>query len=133
MTVNDTNDTNDSFERYQKHVKEHGYDKLKKTIKDQSINDLIAEGNKLLKKDIPKESAKEPTKEIPIVLPKSLDTNTGETSTNPYIKARIQVLKTLKPWRRSEIETMEREKNIDNKFYQEFVDMVITLGDKLST
>ena len=55
-----------------------------------------------------------------------------EKSTNPYVMARMQVLKELPAWKRHEIEDMEKNKNTRNQHYQDFVKSVAQLGDKLS-
>lgn len=101
---------------------------------DALIRHLAAEGTALLKaecKDVP-------TKVVGKIQPKKTDEvkltdALGLTSKNPYIRARIMVLKKFPAWRRSEIGTMEQNGDTDNKFYLEFVKAVAELGDQLST
>lgn len=51
-------------------------------------------------------------------------------SENPYLKARIQVLNGYKEDRRIELAALERDGNINNRFYDAFIaDIVIAAGD----
>jgi hypothetical protein len=63
---------------------------------------------------------------------KKLESVLGEHDKNPYIRARIRVLKDIDPLRRKNIEEMERTGKTNNHQYQDFVKMVTTLGDKFS-
>lgn len=78
------------------------------------LENIIAEGNAILEKESP------PKPEFP------------STPTNPYVRARIEVLKGMKDWRRREVEEMEKTGNLDNKYYMDFVKEVAQLGDKYS-
>jgi hypothetical protein len=51
---------------------------------------------------------------------------------NPYLRARTKVLTDYPEWRRNEIQEMEKEMNLDNRFYNEFVKDVARLGDVFS-
>jgi len=97
------------------------------------IQHLAAEGAKLLDA----EAKTVPIKVVGKVQPKKSDdaklTETlGLSSKNPYIRARIMVLKKYPQWRRNELRDMEQSGNINNKFYDEFVHEVAILGDTLS-
>lgn len=49
---------------------------------------------------------------------------------NPYAKARVQVLANCKEGRRIEIMAMERDGNINNRWYDQFIaDILFTAGD----
>ena len=49
---------------------------------------------------------------------------------NPYLQARLKVLAGYKEGRRIEIAAMERDGNIDNRWYAEFIaDVVAAAGD----
>lgn len=86
--------------------------------KEESLSDLIAEGNRLLEQEekIIKKSA-----------PSSL-----KNESNPYIRARAEVLKKMPSWKRNEIATMEKEHNLDNPYYDDFVKQVRILGDSFN-
>jgi hypothetical protein len=91
----------------------------------QTIAELCAEGDRMLAAEgyaDPKSSSN-----------KSLETSLGEKSSNPYIRARAQVLKSMKRWQQKEIETLESSGQTDKLAYQEFVKSVIEIGDKLSS
>ena len=63
---------------------------------------------------------------------KKLDTALGKNDPNPYIRARAEVLGKLKKSAIEKIEQMEKEGKTDDRFYKEFMQQVIALGDKLS-
>lgn len=54
------------------------------------------------------------------------------TESNPYFKSRLEILKKYPQWRRNEVLTMEKNKDIDNQHYMAFVREVVSLGDKYS-
>jgi delta 1-pyrroline-5-carboxylate dehydrogenase len=85
-----------------------------------SISQLVAEGDAILKKEA-EESVKKMSSEADI------------SSKNPYVRARIAILKRMPEWKRSEIATMEKEGKLDNRVYEEFVKLIATEGDKLSS
>ena len=88
---------------------------LKPAEKPETIADLVAEGNKLLK--TPKTPNKTATPPPPI---------------NPYLQARTIVLNRLPRWKQSEIARMEESKDMDNYHYNDFIREVAEEGDKLS-
>lgn len=126
----DPNDEN--LKRYQAKLKERGYDKLTPTEKELSIDELAAEGLKLLTDD----QKKAPAAKVQCEQPK-LDKALALSSKNPYVKARVQILikwanNPNTAWRAKEIEQMECGKLPKNKHYDEFVKEVATLGDSFS-
>jgi len=128
------NSTHDNFKRYQEYLASSGKDKLKPSKgkpgdPKKIIGKLAVEGMELLEKEqVPI------TKVVPEIhsSKKELENALGAKSNNPYIKARVQVLKDLPEWRRNEVLKMETNGNIDNKHYAAFVDMVAILGDTFS-
>jgi hypothetical protein len=94
---------------------------------DQLIMHLAAEGEKMLAAETPFKGKVYPKKDDS----KKLDTALGLTSKNPYIRARIMVLEKLPAWRKKELAEMEQTGNINNKYYEEFVREVASLGDTL--
>jgi hypothetical protein len=127
-------DNEENLKRYQSRIKE-----LEKEgaltpppnlPDDELIRFLAAEGAKLI--------AAEPKK--PRVIPKEavakekakLEDVLGITSKNPYVRARVAVLRKYPEWRRNEIRDMEQSGNINNKKYAEFVHEVAVLGDQFS-
>lgn len=86
-----------------------------------TIAELVAEGDALLAK----EANTKPTSSCPKQVTKT-------TSNNPYIIARETVLNGFEEWKRNEILTMEKEKNINNRWYNDFIKEVISVGDSLT-
>lgn len=96
------------------------------------IKYLAAEGMKLLDAEVvakPAKPAKAASKKTDAG---KLSDTLGLASKNPYIRARIMVLKKLPAWKRNEIERMEQSNNLDNPHYAAFVREVAILGDELS-
>ena len=124
----------DNFEKYRAHLKERGYDKLTPmAVEPPDLNMLMKklamEGNLLLEQD-DLAKIKKPTSNTDS--PKVLENALGDISKNPYVRARIQVLKDLSTERRERIEKMEKTGNIDNSIYAEFIKMCRILGDRFS-
>lgn len=126
LYLSDMTEAESNLEKYRTHLRNTGYDKLR-PMKNQPADDnelmkrLGEEGMKLLEEEA---NTRTP--------PKTLDAALGATDPNPYIRARIQVLKDLPADKRARIELMERDKKTDNPIYEEFARMVSLLGDKLS-
>lgn len=124
----------DNFEKYLTHLKERGYDKLipmavEPPDSNMLMKKLAIEGNLLLEQ----EELKEIKPSVPkLSSSKKLENVLGEKSENPYIRARIQILKDLSAEKRARIEKMEADGNIDNPIYVEFVKSIRILGDKFS-
>jgi hypothetical protein len=67
---------------------------------------------------------------------KKLDTALATSSNNPYIKARVKILSDWRKnpatvWRANEVDSMEAGKQPKNRHYDDFVKMVVELGDTL--
>lgn len=88
-----------------------------KPTHNQSLSDLISEGNRLLQEE---------EKKNPIAK------SSPKNENNPYIRARAEVLKKMPSWKRNEIATMEKEHNLDNPYYDDFVKQVRILGDSFN-
>lgn len=117
-----------SLDKYLQSVKDRGYDKLPVPTHQESIAELIAEGDKLLAAET---KTKKPIKKTNSA--KSLESSLAATDSNPYIRARAQILKAMPGWRQREIETMEASGDINNRFYEDFVKSVTDLGNQLSS
>jgi hypothetical protein len=127
--------TEENFKKYQAMIVSRGYDKL---IPDKNLptdlNDLCRklamEGQELLDR----EELTKCNKSLPITSTpsKNLENALASKDTNPYVRARGQVLKDLPKDRRERIEEMEKSGKIDNGIYQEFIRMVRILGDQFS-
>lgn len=87
------------------------------------IDYLVAEGNKLLAKDVKEGKVKDDSAKLHKTL--------AISSKNPYVRARIQILEKMPDWKKKEIAEMEKSGNIHNKFYDDFVHQVAILGDSL--
>ena len=87
-----------------------------------TIAELIAEGNALLEQE-----AKNPQ-------PKKKTSNKSPAASkkNPYLQARLNVLNAYLEWRRNEVAKMEKEGDVENRFYRDFLKSVQEEGDKLS-
>lgn len=110
-----------NYERYLNNLKIRGYDKLSPPLKEESINDLIAEGDRLLEAEAKKSTVKA-----------KKSTSNTTTSNNPYRQARLKILSEMDKSQRTLIETLEKEGKKDSREYLEFVKNISTLGDKLS-
>lgn len=108
-------------------------DPIKRNIKpikrQQSLNEILKEGEALLKQDEIKQNK--------VMQDKKVAPTQQITSNNPYLIARNKILdnwrsKTSTIWKAKEIEEMELTKNINNRHYDDFVHEVAMLGDTLS-
>ena len=89
-------------------------DKLPRT-NDMTMDNLAKEGSALLTQEVPPSPIK-PIEEV--------------SKDNPYLMARIELLeKRYAPWRKGEILKMEREKNTNNRFYDDYVTDCLELGN----
>ena len=135
--------TDENLEKYFARLKARGYEKLVSTpaqydglydlkngLMNDFMNELVKEGNVILEEEraVKAKAIGKPTPSSAAILESAL----GSISTNPYVRARIQVLKDLSATRRNAIEEMEKTGKIDNTRYQEFVKMVRVLGDRFS-
>jgi hypothetical protein len=96
---------------------------LKPTLSEPSIAQLVAEGNLLLEEE---------TKTAVVTKKKSVPVEIGP-KVNPYQSARLIVLKKMDAWNRNEILRMEKENDINNRIYDEFVTQQRIEGDNLSS
>lgn len=92
---------------------------------EETLEELVAQGFKLLAAD---EAAKHP----PVKEKKRLETKLEETSPNPYIRARCQILAAMSTERRKVIEKMESGQLLKDYVYEDFVKEVMKQGDILS-
>jgi hypothetical protein len=106
------------------------------------IDDLAKEGLKLLAEE-EEEEEEEEEKQNPQSCPglpkaptednkKRLETVLSETSKNPYIRAKAQLLKKMETRKREMLETMERIGDINNRIYDAFIKDIARMGDELS-
>ncbi len=109
----------ENFEEYLKKIQGS-----KTPVKPQTIPEIIAEGNKIIESEtVPTtENSSEKKKTVKPVLNES----------NPYVKARNEILKSMPSWRSREVLEMEKTDNKNNRYYEEFVVNVTTLGNKYS-
>jgi hypothetical protein len=96
---------------------------LQQSASQQTIKDLITEGDALLKQEEckPTPSTPKPAAQAPIC-----------KSSNPYLRAKHKVLSEMHSTFRGEIEELEKTGNVDHRFYTQFVEQVAALGDKYS-
>jgi hypothetical protein len=113
-------------DKYWESVKLRGYDKLPQPTHVETIEELAAEGERLLQAE-----GKLPTP-TPSNDSKRLQDTLAAATDNPYVRARVKILNDLPKERRERIEQMEKAKNTDNLIYDQFVKMVVKLGDQLS-
>ena len=118
-------DDSKRLETYQKMMVTFGRQNLKCTTNIPTLDELINEGELLLKAE-EKEASKTSSKKEG----KRLEKKLGSMSSNPYIRARIEILNKMKEVDRKEIETMENTKDVNNRFYEDFVKQVRILGEK---
>lgn len=100
---------------------------LKPTVKEQPLMDAVSEGYLLLAADEKKGTLPATVK---LDETKRLNNTLGSTSSNPFIRARIQILNKMSPFDRHEIERMEKTHDLNNRFYEDFVHRVRVLGEE---
>lgn len=111
-----------NYEKYLANVKIRGYSNLPIPDHEESIAELIAEGDRLLEQESKKKIA-----------PKASTPLTKTSSNNPYFQARLKILSAMDPEKRQLIERLEKEGKKDTRQYQEFIQEIQKLGDKLSS
>lgn len=124
-----------NYDEYMEKLKKVKLDPSRKNLKpvdasltfDQYLVQCIKEGNELLEAETKKSSVKPPPSN-----PKVLEDALGKMSDNPYVRARIQVLKRMSADARSVIEKMEKGDLTKDSRYETFCKAVSILGDKLS-
>jgi hypothetical protein len=111
-----------NYKKYLNNIKQRGYENLPIPKRQETVDELIAEGNRLLEEDAKHQSSQKTSK----------ITKPTTSSGNPYFQARQKILSDMDPGKRKIIEQMETEGNTDSRQYQEFVEQIHKLGDKLS-
>jgi len=98
---------------------------------EESLMELVAEGYKLLAEDEKKSAAKgkKPNKKDDT---KQLEKKLASTSTNSYVRARIEILNKMGEIARGVIEKMESGKMEKDNRYDTFCKAVQIRGDQLS-
>jgi hypothetical protein len=112
-----TENQDDNLKKYRERLKQFSQEDLTPPSRELTIDEIAAEGEKLLAK-----SSTPPPVEVKRPVSKN----------NPYFQARNQLLAKYPDWKQGELLKMERERNTNNRFYMEFVEEVIFLGDQLS-
>ncbi len=116
--MNEAQDPNENLKKYQERIQ----NLPKASERELTIDDLAAEGEKLLKVKTPKK-----TKKVAVEEEKPLN------ESNPYVKARLEILSKYPEWKKIEMLMLEKTKNTEgNRHYSEFVKAVIYLGDAYS-
>lgn len=113
-----------NYEKYLANIKHRGYDHLPIPDHEESIDELIAEGDRLLEQEAQKKTT---------TTPKAPTLPTKASSNNPYLQARLKILSAMDPEKRQFIERLEKEGKKDTRQYQEFIQEIQKLGDKLSS
>jgi hypothetical protein len=101
---------------------------------DHYLSLALQEGYALLEeeaKNPPKDSVKPPASVKPTPSP-ALEDALAKMSDNPYVRARIEILKKMSPTARSMIEKMEKGELTKDSRYDTFCKAVTILGDSLS-
>lgn len=99
-------------------------------VNDKNIAKLVAEGNALLVEE-EKQKAKKPAAPLKDES-KKLETKLASTSSNPYVRARIEALNKLGEDKKAIIEKMEKGLLPKDSRYDEFCKQVRIRGDQLS-
>jgi hypothetical protein len=120
-TKNDTN--------FWEFLKSNGRNHLPAPDHQETLDELIAEGDRLLKLDekkttppAPKPTVKKPD---PII-------SNAPLSKNPYVRARTKVLMAMPEGERKVIEKMEKGELPQDSRYERYVKAIMTEGDKFS-
>lgn len=94
---------------------------------EETIAELIKEGQRLI------EEEEKLRKQSIIIETKQLESKLGSLSTNPYIRARCNILSRMSKDKLKLIEDMEKGTVPKDHRYDAFAKEVATLGDKLSS
>ena len=108
-----------NYQRYLNNLKSRGYENLQLPDHQETIDELIAEGNRLLEEDEKKNKISPRVKK------------SASPSSNPYVRARNQILSEMDPEKRKLIERLEKEGNKNCAQYNDFIEQIRKLGDKL--
>lgn len=107
-----------NYKRYLNNLKHRGINSP--PDHEESLNEIIAEGNRLLEQEAQTTSTK--SKVSPPNTP----------SDNPYLRARKKILSEMTEERRKLIDRLEKEGKTDSYQYKDFVAQVHKLGDIMS-
>lgn len=110
-----------NYEKYLANVKHRGYERLPIPDHEETIDELIAEGNRLLEQEAQKAAKAQAA--VPPPTP---------SSDNPYLRARKKILSEMTEEKRKLIERLEKEGKTDSYQYEDFVAQVRKLGDSMS-
>ena len=110
-----------NYEKYLANIKHRGYERLSIPDHEETIDELIAEGNRLLEQEAQK--AIKTQAAVPTPTP---------SSDNPYLRARKKILSEMTEEKRKLIERLEKEGKTDSYQYEDFVAQVCKLGDSMS-
>lgn len=94
---------------------------------EESLQEILKEGDKLLGEE-KKLSASAPAKDERT----QLESKLASTSSNPYVRAREEILKKMSPAEITTIRNMESGKEPKTQWYDRFVSKIADLGDKYS-
>ncbi len=125
---------NKSYEDYLNSVKLTKMSRfnLPKPDHEETLGELVAQGYKLLEEDSKTPAAAPKKKTAKKDDTKRLEKKLASTSTNPYVRARVDVLNKMNPEARSVIEKMEKGLLPKDLRYETFCKAVRILGDQLS-
>ena len=123
-----------NFDDYESKLKKIKLDPSRKNLKpdpphwtfEEQLAHAVADGFKLLEA----EEKAGPAKSVKSSA--ALEDALGKMSDNPYVKARAEILKKMKPEQRIVIEKMEQNKIERDRRYDEFCKAVSRLGDSFS-
>jgi hypothetical protein len=126
--------TEDNFKKYQETVIARGYTNLKVQKLPKDLNELMKQLAREGQEIINREELNNCKQSLPITSAPSanLEQALASKDTNPYVRARAQVLKDYPEEKRKRILEMESTGKIENGIYQDFVRTVRKLGDQLS-
>ncbi len=126
--------TEDNFKKYQEMLIARGYTELKSQKLPKDPNEVLLQLSREGQDILNREELAKCKQSLPITSSpsKDLEQALAAKDSNPYVRARAQILKEMPFARRERIQEMERTGKIENDTYQEFVRLVRKLGDSLS-
>lgn len=112
-----------NYQRYLHNLKHRGFDVNPLPIppNEPSLDELIAEGDRLLEEEAKANLQKKKTK-----------SSSKSKSKNPYHQAREKILSDMDPEKRKHILRLEKENKKDSYQYEDFLKEIQKLGDQLS-
>ena len=133
-----------NYDEYMKKLQAVKLDPSRKNLKpvnqsltfEQHLIQAIKEGNALLDAEAKNSKPKVPSVKSPEPIaqsPEKLQEALAKMSTNPYVRARIQVLSKMQADARSVIEEMEKGNHPKDIRWDMFCKAVTEIGDKLSS